>query len=58
MKTLDDYLFPVYCDVKRNYALFYVVDSFCAKDDPDVKRIWTRLLMCSLAALMIWDGDF
>lgn len=58
MKTLDDYLYPLYLDVKRNFVLFCVVDSFCKKDDPDVNRIWTRVLMCSLASKMIWDGEY
>lgn len=58
MKTLDDYLFPVFCDAKRNLTLFCVVDSFCKKDDPDVERIWTRFLMCSIAAKMVWDGEY
>lgn len=58
MKTLDDYLIIPYCDIKRNYTLFYVFHSFCKKGDPNVKRIWTRVLMCSLATKMIWDGEY
>lgn len=58
MKTLDDYLIIPYCDIKRNFTMFCVVESFCKKDDPDLKRLWTRVLMCSIASIMVWDGEY
>ena len=58
MKTLDDYLLPLYYDVKRNFTLFWTAELITKTDDPYLKRIWTRVLMCSIATKMIWDGEY